>query len=221
MSRARLERYDSLNSCQETSPETCSLRGPSVSQVVVAVVGSKGNCDRDRTRRRITERGDKPKPEIKYECVRACVRASDRARSLREHLGAAGREQVDTFREEIARRTDTSRARSSYPQHPAVEAVERDEAEHARNSTSLALHSLAAATRPTNHHPTPIRLLSFSSSSHPAGSLLLSSVNLCCYTPCFCFVTNSRHRPRNSTSPFAARLASVLTLPFRDVKLGL
>lgn len=57
-----------------------------------------------------------------------------------EHIGIE-REQVDTFREEIARRTDTSRARSSYPQHPAVAAaavaaaVEGDEAEHARNST--------------------------------------------------------------------------------------
>lgn len=57
-----------------------------------------------------------------------------------EHVGIE-REQVVTFREEIARRTDTSRARSSYPQHPAVAvaaAVEGDEAEHARNSVPSA-----------------------------------------------------------------------------------
>lgn len=96
-----------------------------------------------------------------------------------EHVGI-DREQVDTFREEIARRTDTSRARSSYPQHPAVAAtavvaaVEGDEAEHARNSAPplAPSHSLrwAAATHP------PIRFLFSSSLSSTAT--LLSSVNL-------------------------------------------
>jgi len=65
---------------------------------------------------------------------------------MRYHSGEhveTDREQVGTFREEIARRTDTSHARSSYPQHPAVAAAaaaamvaatKGDKAEHARNS---------------------------------------------------------------------------------------
>jgi len=73
---------------------------------------------------------------------------------------------LDTFKEEIARRTDTSCARSSYPQHPAVAAAaavaaEGDKAEHARNSVPLRAPRRVAATRP------PIHFLSSSSSSRP------------------------------------------------------
>lgn len=77
-----------------------------------------------------------------------------------EHVGI-DREQVDTFREEIARRTDTSRARSSYPQHPAVAAtavaaaVEGDEAEHARNSASPP--PLSSLLTPSDGLQPPIR----------------------------------------------------------------
>jgi len=72
---------------------------------------------------------------------------------------------LDTFEEEIARTTDTSCARSSYPQHPAVAAaaavaVEGDKAEHARNSVPPRAPR-AAATQP------PIHFLSTSSSSRP------------------------------------------------------
>lgn len=93
------------------------------------------------------------------------------------HLGA-GREQDDTSREEIARRTDTSRARSSYPQHPAVRRRSRGMKPSTREipppSPPPPNFLLAAAARPTNHHP--IRLLSSttstsSSSSHPSRRL--------------------------------------------------
>lgn len=121
-------------------------------------------------------------------CFRSCVT------TLANTLGL-DREQVDTFREEIARRTDTSRARSSYPQHPAVAAaaavaaVERDEAEHARNSApftpSVRPLSLLpmGCSHPLAHPPSsslrrshsPPRLSSLRSTSAVAASTLHSS----------------------------------------------
>ena len=131
-----------------------------------------------RTDERAIVRKDKNRGEV---CVLSIMRYHSG-----EHV-ETDREQVGTFREEIARRTDTSRARSSYPQHPAVvaaaaaamvAATKGDKAEHARNSAPFYPYSPSspslwwvAATRP------PIHLLSSSSLSSTA--ILLSSVNLC------------------------------------------
>lgn len=126
-----------------------------------------------------------------------------------EHVGIE-REQVNTFREEIARRTDTSRARSSYPQHPAVAAaatvaaaVEGDEAEHARNSAPFTPCSppLSPSDGLQATHP-PIRFL-FSSSL--SSAILLSSVNLCVVAASIPR-SSCRIRPRNLTLPFTCLL---------------
>jgi len=141
------------------------------------------------------KRAKEKQRQRKRESARPIVR--DRSANTLERIA----ERVDTFREEIARRTDTSRARSSYPQHPAAAAAaaaaaavaaaaataavvaaaaaaaaEGDEAEHARNSASPRPSRQVTATRPTLYHP-----LSYSSSaSSSSTAVLLSSVNLRC-----------------------------------------
>lgn len=128
-----------------------------------------------------------------------------------EHVGIE-REQVNTFREEIARRTDTSRARSSYPQHPAVAAaaavaaaVEGDKAEHARNSAPFTRYSPLLS--PSDGLQPPIR--PFASSSprrfHLPRSSSPRSTSVSLPLPTL-FMPNSRHRPRNLTLPFTCLL---------------
>lgn len=148
VSRARLElvRLSSFAFRRESVPRTfhCTVR----------FTRSSNPRRKAEKKGRARERGEKrgTRGEIGNACVRSCVI------TFGEHVGA-DREQVDTFREEIARRTDTSRARSSYPQHPAVAvtAAEGDEAEHARNSAL-----------PPSPPPTPYPgLPSWASCSHP------------------------------------------------------
>lgn len=133
-----------------------------------------------------------------------------------EHVGI-DREQVDTFREEIARRTDTSRARSSYPQHPAVvvaataaaaaaATVEGDEAEHARNSAppSTPIRPFFFPPMGYSHpfaHPPPLLLVAL---IHRDSPLLGQPLPLPLALHALRFVPNSRQRPRNLTLPFTA-----------------
>lgn len=129
--------------------------------------------------------------------MRAFDRTCDRPSTL-ERIA----KRVDTFREEIARRTDTSRARSSYPQHPVVAAaaaaapaVERDEAEHARNFTSLASSSLMCF---------PLSPFLAAGCSHPSSHPL--AVLIHCGSPLL-GQPPLLHRLEHSTLPLRAEFA--------------
>jgi len=161
------------------------------------------------------KRAKEKQRQRKRESARPIVRV--RSASTLERIA----ERVDTFREEIARRTDTSRARSSYPQHPAAAAAaaaaavaaaaataavvaaaaaaaaKGDEAEHARNSASPRPSRQVTATRPTLYHP--LSYSSSASSSSTAFSSLRSTSAAPLGTSLSRFVPSSHHRPRNST----------------------
>lgn len=118
-----------------------------------------------------------------------------------EHAGARIREQVDTFREEIARRTDTSRARSSYPQHPPA-ATEGDEKPSTREipPSPLPAASIPPFAFPNELQPPPTIPHSLSSSLfsyHHDYPLLGQPLPPAHHAPCF--MPNSRHHPRNLT----------------------